>query len=364
MFNNVKKLLIIGLSGHVLSGCTIPSGSATPSGCKGVKKQDKQYRIDPHAIGNEKTLDLRELRCRWFNDKSDSDYAGLVLSQKYALKIYPYAIMADEVYDRPSHIEGIPLPSQFIVKELDVGDAKENLATGFFGKAFVRNYQGSGNLKRELIVVFRGTSDENTGKDYMYGNLVFFNLFENQFQDALKLAERSIQKANELGGFSHIKFIGHSLGGGLAQYVQQHHENAEAIVFNSSWNRGSWYDTLGGEDVSKERNAVRVHEHGEVLNIVRMVVDSDYSNNELEDGGVRTRRLNFYDDDPLGEHGITGLAMNLVKVASTAGDEGAQEIIRELECRRSIDVLNHPYYNIKVPRNKHRKLIRENRQCS
>jgi hypothetical protein len=331
-----------------LGGCA-STNNFVNSGCETMTEYP-EYSSAPASQISKKTVDLRELPCFWFStEKTDTQYKETLISQKFAVESFVYAIAAFDAYEKPtSEKESIPFPSSEDWSEIVlVNDTPE---TGFYAKSYIRKTK---NGDRELVIAFRGTSGEI--EDWTRGNLFFTNLFfiDNQFDNALDFTNDSIKLAEKNGGYNSLVFVGHSLGGGLAQYAQRYYKTSRAVVFDSSPNRGRIYSIF---DKLYPIDSLRIYERGEVLDYLRKPLDFDAGYDEKPTGpGKKTRWMSFYSGGPVSQHDMQDFAINLVKVAASTGNEDALNIIEKLEKDRTKEELANPYYHLNNPKNVFRK---------
>ncbi|MCY7297441.1 hypothetical protein [Alteromonas sp. a30] len=341
------------VSMFLLGGCA-SNKNFVNSGCEAITKYP-EYRSDPATSRlSTKTVDLRELPCFWFSvDKEDTQYNETLISQAFAVESFVYSIAAFDVYEKSAtEKESIPFPSSedwsTIVLVQDIP------STGFYAKSYIRKTK---NRNKELVISFRGTSGDI--EDWTRGNLFFTNLFflENQFDNSLAFTDKSIEIAGQSGGYDSIVFVGHSLGGGLAQYVQRYYKESRAIVFDSSPKRGRIYSIF---DKKYPIDSLRVYERGEVLDYLRKPLDFDAGYDEKPVGlGKKTRWMSFYSGGPVSQHDMQDFAINLVKVAASTGNADALGIIESLEKDRTKEELVNPYYQLRNIKNIYRREIRE-----
>ena len=347
-----KSLTYIFLASVFFLGGCASTKNFVNSGCEKMTEYP-EYRSDPASRISKKTVDLRELPCFWFStEKTDTQYKETLMSQEFANESFVYAIAAFDVYEKPTlEKESIPFPSSEDWSEIVlVQDIPE---TGFYAKSYIRK---TTNGDRELVISFRGTSGEI--EDWTRGNLFFTNLFftDNQFDNALDFTNDSIEIAEKNGGYNSLVFVGHSLGGGLAQYSQRFYKTSRAVVFDSSPNRGRIYSIF---NKLYPIDSLRIYERGEVLDYLRKPLDFDAGYDEKPTGpGKKTRWMSFYSGGPASQHDMQDFAINLVKVAASTGNKDALDIIENLEKDRSKEDLAKPYYQLKNPKNIFRKQLR------
>ncbi len=286
--------------------------------------------------------------------KSDTQYDATVISQNFAKASFVYAIAANDAYEKPSSLsESIPFPSS--EKWLPEILSRNIPKTGFFAKSWVRR---TNTGAKELVISYRGTSGDV--EDWTRGNFFITNLFfiDNQFDNAFEFAKDSVNKSKERNGFDSIVFTGHSLGGGLAQYVQRYFKDSRAIVFDSSPNKGRIYSIFDWNKYPD--NSLRIYEKGEVLEYIRKPLDFDAGYDESPFGvGKKTRWMSFYQGGPVAQHDMQDFAISLVKVAASTGHMDALDVIKQLEIKRKSTELLDPYYELNNPYNDNRRKLRE-----
>ena len=355
----LRKLFIFKTPAYVffasiflLGGCASTEHFVN-SGCENITEYP-EYRSDPANQISKKTVDLRELPCFWFStEQTDTQYKETLISQEFANKSFVYAIAAFDVYEKSTlEKENIPFPSSEDWSEIIL--VRNIPETGFYAKSYIRKTI-SGD--RELVISYRGTSGEI--EDWTRGNLFFTNLFfiDNQFDNALDFANDSIELAEENDGYNSLSFVGHSLGGGLAQYAQRFFKTSRAVVFDPSPNRGRIYSIFRK---LYPINSLRIYERGEVLDYLRKPLDFDAGYDEKPTGpGKKTRWMSFYSGGPVNQHDMQDFAINLVKVSASTGNKNALDIIEALEKKRTKEELSMPYYQLNNPKNIFRKQLRK-----
>ncbi|AUQ66366.1 DUF2974 domain-containing protein [Phaeobacter inhibens] len=113
--------------------------------------------------------------------------------------------------------------------------------TGFTGNAF---YNSSSNT---LVVGFGGTND---GSDLRADADFTFTSDTDQFNDAVTFTNDVLGNSS-LGSNPNVVFVGHSLGGFLAQRAALEYQNSNALVFNSPGIGGFW----GGDGTTADNVA-------------------------------------------------------------------------------------------------------------
>ena len=301
-----NKMLPFLFSTLVLAGC-----STIQENVANVDQADLRYLPD-WRLGNIQEKKDPELHRR------ERDFARFSWS---------YAIASDVVYEDAEHI---PFAENETWTQLDI-DQEDLLSTGFYGKSWVRTLPDNTS---ELVVSFRGT---DSAVDFFRGNFVFvpYIFGTTQFDAAMQFTDDAISAAKKQHiGYSKLVLVGHSLGGGLAQYVQPFKENSLAVVFNPSPNKGRIY-SLFSSHVS-DINAVRLYEDGEALEFVRWLAldfDIEPDQSPMEEG-ERTIWLDFFTSGAFEGHGIKDFTMALVKLAAEDGDTEAKSVVDVLKKRR------------------------------
>lgn len=274
-----------------------------------------------------KEVDLRELPCHWFiTDTSYKYYAGLQRAKLFTDRVAIYSIAANQVYGKdPSLIEDIPFPNNEVWVEIKSDNAIDD-DIGFAAKAW-RRITISG--ENELVIAYRGTDD--FWKDFFKGNLVFAKYIfgRTQFDAALDFASEVIGREENTP--TKIVFVGHSLGGGLAEYVQRLIPSSKAISFDTSPNQGRLYSLFSEK---YPQDSIRMYEKGEILSYLRYVMSPDLSFDELPDGlGVKAIWVDFYSDGFIDGHSMRDLSASLIKLAAYTGNQSAKNVLSQLEDR-------------------------------
>lgn len=277
-------------------------------------------------ISPTREVDLRELPCHWYENNPTSKYSqGLQRARLFANYVAIYSVAASNVYDRAaSDEEPIPFSSDEQWVEVKHEKAIQN-KIGFAARSWKR-IQSNGEV--ELVITFRGTDDFT--KDFFKGNFVFAKgvFGKTQFEAALDYAKdiRNLVKGD--AKITRTVLVGHSLGGGLAEYVQRFLPDSEAITFDTSPNQGRLYSLFQKKEV---KVAVRVYERGEVLAYMRYILSPDLSF-ENTPAGVGTKAIwfDFYSDGPLDGHSIRDLSISLLKVSASTGNKPSINILKQL----------------------------------
>lgn len=279
--------------------------------------------------------DLRPLPCHWFlNDDRDGYQEGRKRARRFSNAISVYSVAAYKVYeDDPTEIEDIPFP------RFENWDPIEDVVRfedriGFAANSWIRS---KSDKTKELVIAYRGT--DSFWKDFFKGNLVFSKgLFgRTQFDAALDYAKAVTQSTHGVSTIDRVILTGHSLGGGLAEYVQRIIPNSKAISFDASPNQGRLYSLFSKKYAP---DSIRVYEKGEVLSYFRYILSPDFSLNQYPtDDGVKAIWYDFYKSNPISAHSMHDLAMSLVKVSASTGDRGALDIVKQLELKRDNKVL-------------------------
>lgn len=319
-------------------------------------------RYDPawQTVGASKTNDLRSIDEVWFSDNEDQ-YA-LLVSKGFALATAVYSVAAFEVYDKPPcEYETIPFPN--IENWHKAIPDKADNSTGFFARSWLREMKDG---QKEIVIVFRGTQFSQIA-DWISGNLVFtdFGLMNDQYGQALEYTR------NVLSAFSpeqldkvNIKLVGHSLGEGLAQFVQRYVDDSQAIAFAPSPNKGR-LRSLFYKGHANSIDAIRIFEKGEILQFLRWPFDPDFDfgGDTIETEGMKTRWLDGYRGSVISQHDMQDLSLEILKIAASSSKTGYEReislnIIEQLEMRREISELKSDYYKL-LCNNCERKFLRE-----
>ena len=255
-----------------------------------------------------------------------------------------YAIPTVAVYDTCSRKEEqIPFPDTEKWDEILPREVGISAKKGFAARAWIRSKRGQ---PKEVVIAYRGTSGVGEGifKDFYYANLVpltgaiMKNQYDLAYEYALKVKNTLPKKHTNLP----IVLTGHSLGGGLAEYVQRMLPGSKSITFDTSPNQGRLYSLFRKK--TNKREAVRIYEKGEILSYFRYLLSPDL---KLEDtplgSGVRAARFDFYRGGPFKQHGSHDLCMALIRVSASTGNCEAVSVIKQLELRR--DPLSLPPLN-------------------
>ncbi len=263
------------------------------------------------SLGGYKSLNTEVLSPRWIYD----DEGGYYRSRLFSKAFFHYAVLSADVYDKDeTEYERIKLPN--IWSELIVeGGIEESI--GFAAKAWIFN-------EDEIVVVFRGT---DSSIDWPLGNLVItpFQTYRNQFDAALDFARNSIRKAAKYN-IKKVTFTGHSLGGGLAEYVQKHYPNSKAVTFNQSPNTGYLYSF---PEQKNDPSVIRFYEKNELASFFNLPFTrfDKYSKYpwEYKEGNIW---MNFYRDGSYDGHDMLDFAMAITKVAAISGSSDAEFILK------------------------------------
>ena len=278
------------------------------------------------------SADIRQLPCHWFlNDNNDGYLEGRKRARRFSEKVSIYAVAAYNVYeDNPAEIEDIPFPSFEIWTAQKAGKRIEE-SIGFAANSWIRK---KNDKTVELVIAYRGT--DSFWKDFFKANLVFAKgIFgRTQFDAALEYAEAVKQSISSTHNIDRVVLTGHSLGGGLAEYVQRILPNSIAISFDASPNQGRLYSLFSKEYAS---DSIRVYEKGEILSYFRYILSPDLTLNEYPtEEGVKAIWYDFYDSNPMSSHSMHDLAMSLLKVSASTGNLESLNIIKQLELKRDV----------------------------
>ena len=121
-------------------------------------------------------------------------------TQSCMYEVYPYAILSEAAY------EGIDLPSYEDWYRID---------PIYVDRSGFRAVLYENQIKNELVISFAG-SDEFT--DYIDDVAQFFGRYAEQYEQGVQLAMAHIIQQARNDNYS-VTLIGHSLGGGIAQFV-------------------------------------------------------------------------------------------------------------------------------------------------
>lgn len=289
-------------------------------------------------------VDLRELKGdSWHHRRGSLGEEGTLEKERlFAEHASIYAIAANASYCKsPWRYEPIPFPTQ---KEswrpLEEG-CTTTTYTGFGAKSWLRKRKG---FKDELVIAFRGTSGPLAIDDYFFGNLtpVSPGVFANQYFEAHRYALAQAEVARVLSNNFEIVLVGHSLGGGLAEYCQRVVPNSRSVTFNTSPNTGYLLSKFAPH--TEEIDWVRIYEWGEILSLLRIPASPDLGADSSPEGkGIKTCRLDAYVNfkrlpsvfsNAVTGHNMADQCAALLKIAAAGGDQAALEVITKLEARR------------------------------
>ncbi|MDO6560267.1 Mbeg1-like protein [Paraglaciecola chathamensis] len=269
----------------------------------------------------QQSLDLRPLHASW-TDGSDK---GVPRAKLFADSVSIYAIAAYDVYDdSPILIEQIPFPKNEKWTQLLPNKGLEE-DIGFAAKAWLRELN---DQTKELVISYRGTDD--FWKDFFNANLIFVKnpLDRTQFDAALEFA-MAVKQAVDGINISKTIITGHSLGGGLAEYVQRLYPESMAVTFDTSPNQGRLYSIFTSK---YDKNVIRVYEKGEILQYLRYALSPDLVWDEIPtEEGTRTIWYQFYNSNPLLAHGMRDLAISLIKVSALNNNASATSVLNQVK---------------------------------
>ncbi|MEI8290538.1 MAG: hypothetical protein WCH99_13795 [Verrucomicrobiota bacterium] len=303
--------------------------------CLGLLRVNAQTAVTPTISANQSSkLDCKSLPCFWNN--SCKYRCEIQLAQKYAI----YAIVSCNAYQTndSQNPKIIPFPKS---EHWLLCTNRANSKNGFYAELWQRT-KSSGTT--EIIVVYRGTENSpKFWKDWGYGNCSMVGNFSllppfyfapSQYREALAFA----RMARQQNPGSRIIFTGHSLGGGLAEYVQGCVSNSEAVVFDSSPNTGF---IRSGFHSRFQRHVTRLFEKGEVLMWFRRVFGGTKVITGCCQPAVGARWFDFYaSKNPVSQHSIADFAMNLIKLSALHGDKDMEEV-REAVCSANDNQQKH-----------------------
>lgn len=281
---------------------------------------------------NNKAINCPEnLYCASLNDNWKQNEKGYPRARAFANKTAVYAVYSTNVYDKPADKQKeIFLPPNEYNREILHREGIDT-ETNFRAKAWLR-YRYGDNQSNDPILVFAFRGTDSFG-DTFTGNLQLFNGSDNdQFKSAKKYKEkvlRYLQRHNL--AFEKIVFTGHSLGGGLAEFMQTITPNSEAIVFMPSPNNGYIYSFSDNENRG-ELNSWRVYEKGEILNFLRLIGTPDFDYEHWPDtkDDIRTAWIDFFRWSLLDDHGIHDFTMQLLQAAERDGNCSARSILEKI----------------------------------
>lgn len=292
------------------------------SGCSSTPKSSSVRPINLYDLADYQ-VDL---------DKSKDRELSL-LDRQYALASWVYSAVADRTYLEP---ETLCFPFDETWRQISINEKqfKKLQENGFFAQAWHRT-SSQGN--KELIIAYRGTDGSD---DFWHGNFSFFKspLSVSQFDSAIEFRDSvlDVTASDKELEFDYVVFVGHSLGGGLAQYAQDFTENSRAFVFNSSPNRGRLYSFF--KEHKSKKFVTRLYEKGEILKWLRLFLfDFDIFDNSNPGGlGMNTRWFQFYKDHLIANHNMKDFSAALIKLAAVAEDPQAKVIIDFLKKRSRV----------------------------
>jgi hypothetical protein len=207
-----------------------------------------------------------------------------------AVRVAPYAIMSNNAYARGE--AAIPLPEGW----QEVTELRQEMPA--VGLAFAVFEKHEGSKLVEVVVAFRGTDDK---KDWIQ-NLVPFHRV--QVPPASEAFERILKRYE--GQDVKVVATGHSLGGSLAFHMSFVYPNVDAVAFNSS------PVTKAGLAVQEGNSRTSAWESGEILQPPRNPVNWL----RVRWHGVQRLEFRFLHGQPVKQHSIERLALNLTKLGA------------------------------------------------
>jgi hypothetical protein len=272
-----------------------------------------------------KPLHTEELNNSWVSSQTN----GYPRARLFADRVAIYSILAVDVYDKDiSLIEPIPFPTNETFERILPKEGLEE-DIGFRGKAWLRYENGKKSIP-EVVIAFRGTQFTELN-DWTRGNLVFVKgLYRTQFDAALDFSmgvKQYLEKSNQ--HFSKVVLVGHSLGGGLAEYVQRFYKDSKAVAFDSSPNTGTIYSIFSDK---YEKDVIRIHEEGEILQYFRPIVSPDFKWDETPDESddIKTVWLDFFFSHPFAAHDMRDFSMKLLQASEIEGNTSSVNVMNQI----------------------------------
>lgn len=246
-----------------------------------------------------------------------------------APSLWEYAALSSNVYS-PADTNNIPIPGWKKWEGFPNARVSGDVAqTGLYVEA----WQKTEALSPLIAVVFRGTDGASDWSSNLRWFLRFVAWYRDQYTEVAthvgrdfveQFTQRVSDNQHDGDATPRIVVTGHSLGGGLAQYL------AYSLPANGSSGRPvprisrvyafdpspvtGWYsvEDVQQRTVNVERLSIdRIFEHGEILAYLRLLVS--YVNPPTEKSpAIREIRFNFSPSiNPLSSHGVRPLAERL-----------------------------------------------------
>lgn len=173
---------------------------------------------------------------------------------------------------------------------------------------------------QRAIIAFRGTDGFLSLHANLHWLVKWLPFARDQYEEVRHLTPQLVRYLQaQYGADIEIHTTGHSLGGGLAQHALYSNKAITvAYAFNSSPVTG-WHDLDEKERATAVRGnrVFRIHENGEVLEFLRLLMKAGYLANPKpnEDPYFKEYRFNFsHGSGLLHQHSIGDLARKLIEI--------------------------------------------------